>query len=140
MRRFVAATITTALFVVGLLVIGEQPRGKQCGQLWRQHRGECGRFRGDESFGLRRVKRRRFRLCGGERQRGRRGFGECRGFGRHRGQRRRDPLGLAVVAGRGQRPDPDPSQLPVGPSRGQGRLPAARWRLRGRHGRQVRVG
>ena len=45
------------------------------------------------------------------------------------------PFGLAVVPGRGQCPDPDAARLPVGVPERQGRLPAARWRLRGRHGR-----
>ena len=39
-----------------------------------------------------------------------------------------DPVRLAIVPGRGQRPDPGPAQLPVGLSQRKGRLPAARLR------------
>ena len=46
------------------------------------------------------------------------------------------PVRLAVVPGRGQCPDPDAAPLPVGLSQREGRLPAARWRLRRRDGRQ----
>ena len=51
----------------------------------------------------------------------------------------RGPVGMAVLTRRGQCPHPDPARLPGRLSEHQGGLPAARWRLCRRHGREVRV-
>ena len=66
------------------------------------------------------------------RQRRRRRAARPRELGSIGDHRHGHPVRLAVVAGRGQCPDPDAARLPGRLSQRQGRLPAARRRLRGR--------